>query len=130
MRDAETFEVIGNDPDGDSEEWSDRETEVDAVDEGGVAVFATTSAKGLGDEGVEADEKTFPKEGEDNEDAGGNADGANGFSGVGQAADHHSVDDNHGHPADFGEDERESEVKGGAKFATKDGDEGHGNLRR
>ena len=76
-------------------------------------------AKGLGDKGVEADEETFTKEGEDDEENGDEADGADGLGAVGKAADHHGVHDDHAHPADFGEDEREGEAQGGAEFAAE-----------
>ena len=124
--DAEAFEIAGQDPDGNGEERGDGEAEIDAVDERGVAVFAMAGAEGLRDEGVQADEKAFAEEGEDDEEAGGDADGADGFGGIGKAADHHGVHDDHAHPADFGEDERKSEAEGGAKFAAEDGEEGHG----
>ena len=126
MGDAEAFEVTGNDPNGDGQEGSDGEAEIDAVDERGVAVFAMAGAEGLGDEGVQADEQAFTKEGEDDEEAGADADGADGFGAVGETTDHHGVHDDHAHPADFGEDERKGEEQGGAKFVAEDGEEGHG----
>ncbi len=79
---------------------------------------------------VEADEEAFSEKGEDHEDAGGNADSGDGGSAVGKATDHHGVDDDHAHPADFGEDEREGEAKGGAKFVAEGGEGEHGGARR
>ena len=107
-------------------EGRDSEAEVNAVDERGVAIFAAAGAEGLGDERVQADKEAFTEKGEDDEDAGGDADGADGFGAVRKAADHHGVYDDHAHPTDFGEDEREGQVKSGAKFAAEDGEEGHG----
>ena len=46
----------------------------------------------------------------------GERDGAHGGGGVGEAADHHGVDDAHAHPADLGEDEGEREAQHGAEF--------------
>ena len=42
-------------PNGEGEDRGECETEVDAIDEGAVAIFAMAGAEGLGDEGVEAD---------------------------------------------------------------------------
>ena len=123
---AEALEVIGDDPDGNGEEWGDGEAQIDAVDQGGVAVFAAACTKGLGDERVQADEKPFAKEGKDDEDAGADADGSDGFGTVGEATDHHGVDDDHAHPADFRKDEGQGQVKRGTEFGTEDGEEGHG----
>ena len=130
MGDAEAFEVKRNDPNGNGEEGSDGEAEINAVDERAVAVFALASAEGLGDEGVEADEEAFAEEGEDEEEAGADADGADGFGAVGETADHHGVDDDHAHPADFGEDERKGEAERGTEFVAEDGEEGHGRSKK
>jgi len=122
---AEVLEVMRNDPHRNGEEGSDSEAEVDAVDQGAVAIFAMASAEGLGDQRVEADENTFAEESEDDEEAGGNADGADRFGGVRKAADHHGVDNHHAHPPDLGKDEGKGEAEGGAEFTTEDGEEGH-----
>jgi len=100
--DAHAMEVEREIPDGKEEKGKDRKAEVNAVDEGAVAVFAMAGTEGLGDEGVEADEKTLTEKGKDDEDAGADADGANGLGAVGEAADHHGVHDDHAHPADLG----------------------------
>jgi len=126
VSDADGLEVTREDPDRDGEERGDRETEIDPVDEGTVAVFTPASAESLRDEGIEADEDAFGEESEDDEEARRNADGADGFSGVRKAADHHGVDNGHGHPADLGEDEGKGEAEGGAEFATEAQEEGHG----
>jgi hypothetical protein len=106
-------------PDGDGEDGCERKAEVDAVDEGAMAVLAVARAEGLGDQGVEADEKTFAEKGEDDEDAGADADGADGLGAIWEAADHHGVHDHHAHPAKFGEDEREGEAERGREFAAE-----------
>jgi len=46
-------------------------------------------AEGLGDQGVEADEEAFTEKGEDDEDAGADADGTDGLGAIWKAADHH-----------------------------------------
>src|ERR1700757_2568304 len=130
MRDAEAFEVARDDPDRDDEERSDGKAEVDTVDERGVAVFATAGAERLRDECVQANEEAFSEEGEDEEEAGTDADRADGFGAVRETADHHGVNDDHAHPADFGEDERKSEVEGRTEFAAEDREEGHGEFRK
>ena len=91
-----------------------------------MAIFAAPSAERLRDQRVQADEEAFTEEGEDDKDAGGDADGADGFGTVGEAADHHGIYDDHAHPTDFGEDERKGEMQCGAEFAAEDGEEGHG----
>ena len=126
--DAEAFEIAGQDPDGNGEKRGDREAEIDSVDERGVAIFATAGTERLRDKGVQADEKAFPEEGENDKEARGDGYSPDGFGGIGKAADHHGVHDGHGHPADFGEDEGKSEAQGGAKLRTEDGEEGHGEL--
>ena len=88
----------------------------------------------MGDEGVEADEEAFPTEGEDDEEAGADADGGNGLGAIGKAADHHGVDDGHAHPAEFGEDEWQGEPECGrqlgAEFKEISGGAGHGTSGR
>ena len=69
-------------PDGDGEDGGEGEAEIDAVDEGAMAVFAVAGAEGLGHQGVEADEEAFTEESEDDEDAGADADGADGLGAV------------------------------------------------
>jgi len=105
--DAEAVEEIGEKPNGGEEHWCQGEAEVDAVDERVEAVIAAASAEGLRDEGVEADEDAFAEEGEDQEEAGTDADGGDGLSAVGETADKHGVFNGHADPADFGQDERD-----------------------
>lgn len=75
----------------------------------------------MGDEGVEADEQALAEKDEYQEEAGTDADGGDRLGAVGQAADKHGVFDGHADPADFGEDKRDGEVKGGAKLGAKSG---------
>ena len=123
--DAEAFEVERDEPDRKGQERSDREAEVNAVEERAVAVFAASGSEGLRDESVEADQEAFTKKGEDQEEAGADTDGSDGLGAVGEPADHHSVNDDHAHPTDFGEDEWEGEAERGAEFGTKGVKEGH-----
>ena len=44
--------------------------------------------------------------------------GGDGDGGIGHVADHDGVDDAHGHPAEFGEDEREGEGEHGPDLLT------------
>jgi hypothetical protein len=130
MRDAEAFEIARNDPDGNDKEGSESEAEVDSVDERGVAVLATARTERLRNKSVQANEEALTEKGEYQEEAGADADGADGFGAVGKTADHHGVNDGHAHPADFGEDERESEAEGGTEFVAENGEEGHGEFRK
>ena len=125
---SEPVEKMGKEPDAGEEQRREGEAKVDAVDERVKTVLATAGAEGLGDEGVEADEDAFAKEGEDEEEAGADADGGDGLGAVGEAADEHGVFDGHADPADFGEDERDGEVESGAKFGAQSGPGEHGGI--
>jgi len=127
---AEAFVEERNEPDGESEEGSNGNADVDPVNERAVAIFATAGAEGLGDECFEADENTFAEKDEDDVNAGADADSGNGSSTVGKAADHHGVDNGHAHPADFGENEREGEVQSGTELGAKSGESEHGSVER
>jgi len=96
---TDALETRGDEPDGCDEERRSRKTEIDAVDERAVAVFAAAGTESLGDERVQADHKAFAEECENDEDAGTDADSTDGFGAVGEAADHHGVHDDHAHPA-------------------------------
>ena len=128
--DAEAFEVKREEPDRGCEERSDKEAEVDTIEERAVAVFTAAGTEGLRDKGVEADHEALAEEGEDEEEAGADADGSDGLGAVGEAPDHHSVNDDHAHPADFGENEGEGETQGGAEFGAEDVKEGHRERKR
>src|SRR5258706_5257529 len=84
-----------------------------------MAIFALACAEGLRDQRVQANQETATEEGYYVEDAGADADGADGVGAVWQVADHDGIDDAHGHPANFGEDEREREAQGRAHFGAK-----------
>jgi len=90
-----------------------------------MTVFSVAGTEGLGHQGIEADEETFAEKGEDDEDAGADADGADGLGAIWKAADHHGVHDDHAHPAEFGEDERKGEAQRGRKFAAQGGKREH-----
>jgi len=115
-RDAEEMEEAGEQADGNQEERQEQEAEVDAVDEGVVAVVAPAGAEGLGDERVQADQEALAEENEDEKKAGSDADGGDGLGTVGEAANHHGVHDGHGNPADFGEDEGEGQMESGPQL--------------
>ena len=76
-------------------------------------------AESLGHESIEAEEETFTEERQHHEDSGTKADRAHGDRAVGQAADHHGVDDGHAHPAEFSEDQRKGEPERGAHFCAQ-----------
>lgn len=103
-------------PDGRRQQRRESDTEIDTVHERAMAIFALAGAEGLRDKRVQSEKKAFAKKGQDHEDGGAKTDGAHGYGGVGQASDHHGVDDGHAHPAEFGKDQRESEAERRADF--------------
>ena len=117
--DVEGLQERAEEPDGNHEERRHDQAEVNAVDQGTVAIFAFACAEGLGDERVQANQQPATEKGYDVENAGADADGADRIGAVWQVADHDGVNDAHGHPADLGEDEREREVQGRAHFGAK-----------
>jgi len=123
--DAEALEIQGEEPNREGQERRNGEAEIDAVEKGAVAILAATRAEGLGDESVEANHEAFAEEGEYEEETGADADGADGLGAVREAADHHGVNDDHAHPADFGEDERKGEVQGWPEFGAEGAEKGH-----
>src|SRR5579884_2471356 len=84
-----------------------------------MTILAPARAKGVGNQRVQSDEKASTEKGQHVEEIGADADGADGGGAVRQAADHHGVHDAHGHPADFGENQREGEAERGAKFGAE-----------
>ena len=128
--DAEASEEKGKCPYGGEEQGRDGQAEVDSVDQGVEAVVAAAGAEGLRDQGVEADEQAFAEEGEDKKQAGADADGCDGLGAVWEAANEHGVFDGHADPADFGEDERDGQVKGGAQFGADGGPGEHGGINQ
>src|SRR5579885_1030989 len=88
-----------------------------------MTILAPARAKGVGNQRVQSDEKASTEKGQHVEEIGADADGADGGGAVRQAADHHGVPDAHGHPADFGENQREGEAEGWAELGAEDVDE-------
>jgi hypothetical protein len=115
---------------GDDEDGSHEEGEVNAVEKGAIAVFATTRAEGLGDERVQADEDAFTEKGEDVKEVGADGNGADGYGTVREAANHHGVYDTHAHPTNLGEDEREGEAQGGAELGAEGREGEHETVER
>ena len=106
-------------PHGRHQERRHDNAEINAVDEGAVTVFALASAEGLRDKGIEANEKAAAEEGQDIEKVGTDADRTDGAGAVRKVADHDRVHNTHAHPADFGENQRQSEPDRGSKFVAK-----------
>ena len=84
-----------------------------------MAIFALACAEGLCDEGIESKKEAFAKKRQHHEDTGAKADGTHGDGTIGEAADHHGVDNGHAHPAEFSEDERKGEPERGAHFCAQ-----------
>jgi hypothetical protein len=80
-----------------------------AVEEPAVGLVEAACAVGLGEIGVEAEEDAGDAEGDGVVEDLAEGGGGDGERGVGHVSDHDGVDDAHGHPADFGEDERQGE---------------------
>src|SRR5580698_9715119 len=79
-----------------------------------MAVVKAARAPGLRDEGVEAEQEADAEEGRRIVDSVAEADGADGVGP--EAADHYEVDDGHGHPAQFGEDDGDGESQQSSEF--------------
>jgi hypothetical protein len=79
----------------------------------------------LRDECVEAEQQAESEQSDRRENVGAEGDRSNGDGAVGKMADHDGVHDAHGHPAKFGENERDGEFDGGAKLFAKIGEKGH-----
>jgi hypothetical protein len=90
--------------------------QVNAVDQGAVAIFALARAEGLRNESIEAEQESLAKKRQHDEDAGTKTNRAHGHRTVGKAADHHGVHDGHAHPAKFGENQGERQAESGADF--------------
>jgi hypothetical protein len=95
----------------DDEDESEGQTsgEDEAVQEPTVGLVEFACSVGLGEEGVEAEEDAAEAEGDGVVEDLAEGGGGDGESGVRHVADHDSVDDAHGHPADLRENEREGE---------------------
>ena len=84
-----------------------------------MAIFALACSKGLRHKRVQTDEKSTAEESQHMNENASQADGSDGRGAVGKPANHHGVDDGHAHPAEFGENERNRELQGGAEFGAK-----------
>src|SRR5258708_2288749 len=84
-----------------------------------MAIFALACTESLGNKCVQANQKPSAKKRKDvNKDA-PKANGGNGHSAVGEATDHHGIDDRHAHPPELGEDQRNGELQSGPEFGAK-----------
>lgn len=119
--DAEIGEKTWQEKRGDEQKGSQGEAEVDAVDEGVVAIIAAAGPEGLGDKSIEPDEETFAEKDENKVEAGTDADCCDGLGAIGEAADRHGVYNGHGNPADFGEDEGQGQMEGGPELGAEGG---------
>src|SRR3984893_2363519 len=95
----------------DDEDQGDGEAGGEEEGVGGPAVglVEAACAVGLGEVSIEAEEDAGDVEGDGVVEDLAEGGGGDGEGGVGHVSDHDGVDDAHGHPADFGEDEREGE---------------------
>ena len=84
-----------------------------------MAIFALPGAEGLRNERVQANQYAAAKERDNIENAGADADGADGVGAVRLMTDHDGVDDAHGHPPDLGENKGQRQAQGGAHFGAK-----------
>jgi hypothetical protein len=111
--DGQTHHEDGSTEDDEYEGESETCGEDEAVEEPAVGLVEAAGTVGLGEVGIEAEEDTGDAEGyrvvEDLAQGGG----GDGESRVGRVSDHDGVDNAHGHPAEFGEDEREGEREHG-----------------
>src|SRR5437667_203643 len=84
-----------------------------------MAILPLSRAEGLRNQRVQTDEKPTAKESQHMHKNASQTDRRDGRGAVGEPTDHHGVDDGHAHPAEFGEDERNRELQGGAEFGAK-----------
>ncbi len=91
------------------------------MEEPAVGLVEAACAVGLGEVGVEAEEDAGDAEGDGVVEDLAESAGGDGKGGVGHVSDHDGVDDAHGHPADFGQDERKGEREHGSDL----GADGH-----
>src|SRR5260221_1875021 len=117
--DVKLLQERAEEPDRVHEQRRHDHAEVNAVDQGAMAIFTLTGAESLGDQSVQANEQTAAEECHHVENAGADADRADGIGTVGQVADHYSVDDTHRHPANLSEDERQCQAQGRAHFGAE-----------
>ena len=86
------------------------------MEEPAIGFVEAPGTVGLGEVGVEAEEYTGDAEGDGVVEDLAEGGGGDGEGGVGHVSDHDGVDDAHGHPAEFGEDEREGEREHGSEL--------------
>src|SRR5207245_2236817 len=106
-------------PHGDHEEGRHDNTEINAVDQRPVTIFALTGTKGLSDESIEPDKHAAAEKSQDVEEVGTDADGTDGARAIRQVTNHDGIHDAHAHPADFCEHQWQSEPSGGAELVAK-----------
>src|SRR5260221_4110137 len=128
--DMKRLQQWAEEPDRGHEQRRHDHAEVNAVDQGAMAIFTLTGAESLGDQSVQANEQTAAEECHHVENAGADADRADGIGAVGQVADHYSVDDTHRHPANLSEDERQCQAQGRAHFGAEGLQAEHESLAR
>ena len=90
---------------------------VEAAPQGAMTIGHPPGAIGLGDHGIETQQEAFAENGEGEEQNAAQADRADGGGAIRQAADHDGIDDAHGHPAEFGDDQRPGERQQRPPFA-------------
>ena len=91
--------------------------EDEAVEEPAVGLVESSGAVGLGEVGVEAEQDAGDAEGDGVVEDLAEGGGGDGEGGVGHVPDHDGVDDAHGHPAEFREDERDGKGEHGPDLA-------------
>ena len=92
--------------------------EDETVQEPAVGFIVATCSVGLGEVGVEAEKDAGDAEAEGVVEDLSESGGGYVWRRVGHVSDHHGVHDAHGHPAEFGEDEREGKGEDGTDLLT------------
>ena len=100
----------------------------EAVEEPSVGFVEATGPMRLGEVGVEAEEDTGDTEGDGVVEDLAEGCGGDGECGIGHVSDHDGVHDAHGHPAEFGEDERKGEGEHGPDLLANGHHVSRGNL--
>src|SRR6266702_8820125 len=95
-----------------------------------MAIFAPACTQSLRNKRVQANQKPPTKKRQHVNKKATQANGGDGHSAVGQAADHHGIHDGHAHPTEFGEDERNGKPQRGADFGAKCLQSDHGGTIR
>ena len=89
-------------------------SQIDALGEPAMAIVVVATAEGLGNERIESQQKAYAEERGRVEDGVAKSDGAD-RDGT-ELADHDGVDDALGHPAEFAEDDGDSEASERGQF--------------